>query len=127
MKMDWMKNLYRVNSVFCESEDSQASGGGGDVTKNACGFIGLPSIYIPVYYSPPSFYLTIDILRYLCHHEILGKGWLSQNTTVIISYLLRWQRHVLVTVGHLQFTKLHDALTWKWPTLTETCRRQRNK
>ena len=34
----------------------------------------------------------------------LGRGWVRQNTTVFVSYLLRW-RHVSATVGHPQVTK----------------------
>ena len=37
----------------------------------------------------------------------LGRGCVRQNTTVLVSYLLRW-RHVSATVGHPQVTKFHN-------------------
>jgi len=39
----------------------------------------------------------------LCSMQ-LGRLWVRQNTTVFLSYLLRW-RHVSATVGHPQVTK----------------------
>jgi len=44
-------------------------------------------------------------------HE-LGRGQVRQNTTVLISYLLRWRRHVSATVDHLRVTKLHNEVNY---------------
>ena len=37
----------------------------------------------------------------------IRRGWVRQNTTVFVSYLLGW-RHVLATVGHPQVTKIYN-------------------
>ena len=47
-------------------------------------------------------YIYIYILQQI------GRGKLCQNTTLFVSYLLCWRRHVSATVGHLQVTKIYN-------------------
>ena len=44
-----------------------------------------------------------DIFSY----KHLGRGWGTSNHNCPVSYLLCWQRHVSVTVGQIQITKMY--------------------
>ena len=56
----------------------------------------------------------------------IRRGWVHQNTTVSVSYLLGWRHGSVTNVLILYIFSPYIFVTWGWPTVAKTCR-QPNK